>query len=55
MPAITETTETEKPEVVESDIEIAEEPDENGAAGGKAHQGDGDTAEPLGAYAVLLA
>ncbi|WP_157839055.1 hypothetical protein [Streptomyces flavidovirens] len=52
MRAITETTETEKPDVVESDIEIAEEPGENGAAD---DEGDGDTAEPLGAYAVLLA
>ncbi|WP_406403053.1 hypothetical protein OH805_27315 [Streptomyces sp. NBC_00879] len=55
MPAITETTETEKPDVVESDIEIAEEPAENGAAGDKADQGGDDTAEPLGAYALLLA
>ncbi|GAA2976095.1 hypothetical protein [Streptomyces fulvorobeus] len=55
MPAITETTETERPDVVESAIEIVEEPGENGAAGDKADQGDGDTAEPLGAYAVLLA
>jgi hypothetical protein len=49
---MTAITETEKPEVVESDIEIAEEQGENGAAGNK---GDGDTAELLGAYAVLLA
>lgn len=55
MPAITETTETGKPDVVESDIEIAEKPSENGTAGDKADQGGGDTAEPLGAYAVLLA
>ncbi|NUK00313.1 hypothetical protein HRW23_14040 [Streptomyces lunaelactis] len=55
MPAITETPETETPDVVESDTEIAREPGENGAAGDKADQGAGETAEPLGAYAVLLA
>ncbi|MFI9205327.1 hypothetical protein [Streptomyces sp. NPDC053048] len=55
MPAIIETTETDKPKVVESDTELAEEPGESGAAGGEADQGDSDAAEPLGAYAVLMA
>ncbi|UFQ16238.1 MULTISPECIES: hypothetical protein [Streptomyces] len=55
MPAITETTETERPDVVESDVEIAEGPGETGVADDQANHGDSDIAEPLGAYAVLLA
>ncbi len=47
MPAITE-TETSEPETIESDTEIAE-PDK------PAEEGDGETAESLGAYALLVA
>ncbi|MER0445746.1 hypothetical protein ABR738_14445 [Streptomyces sp. Edi4] len=53
MPAIIETTETDKPEVAESDTEIATEDGQTGVGGDD--QGDSDTAEPLGAYAVLMA
>ncbi|MEU2361812.1 hypothetical protein ABZ616_13950 [Streptomyces noursei] len=55
MPAITETTEADKPEVVESDTEPAENPGENGPADEEADGGDPDTAQPLDAYALLLA
>ncbi|WP_179500036.1 hypothetical protein [Streptomyces sp. WZ.A104] len=48
MPAITETTETDKPEVIVSDTEIADAPGDNDAT-------DSVVAEALGAYAVLMA
>ncbi|MEV5136213.1 hypothetical protein AB0K71_15915 [Streptomyces syringium] len=50
MPATIQTTETDAPGVVESDTDTAEQPDENGSTGIES-----ETAEPLGAYAVLLA
>ncbi|MFF4701133.1 hypothetical protein [Streptomyces chattanoogensis] len=54
MPAATETTDTET-ETVESDTEVAAEPDTDSPAESGDEQGDAEAAEPLDAYALLSA